>query len=75
LDARDTQQYNYDQPANMHHNESFKFPDLNDKIGLFIIEFVGNGLCARAVVKKGSLQIITKSTIAGHLIYLLDHNK
>jgi hypothetical protein len=59
----------------MHHEETFKFPDLVDKIGLFIVEFVGNGKCARAVIKKGSLCLISKATIAGHLVYLLDHNK
>jgi hypothetical protein len=32
-------------------------------------------LSARAVIKKGSLSLIHKPTIAGHLAYVLDENK
>lgn len=55
--------------------ESFEFPELNDKVGLFIIEFLGNGRSARAVIKKGSLSLIHRSTIAGHMAYILDDDK
>jgi hypothetical protein len=44
-------------------------------VGLFIVEFIGNGLSARAVIKKGSLSLIHKPTIAGHLAYVLNENK
>jgi hypothetical protein len=46
-----------------------------DKVGLFIVEFIGNGMSSRAVIKKGSLSLIHKPTIAGHLAYVLDENK
>lgn len=36
---------------------------------------MGNGVSARAVIKKGSLSLIHRSTIAGHLAYVLDANK
>ena len=39
------------------------------------MEFIGNGLSARAVIKKGSLSMIHKPTVAGHLAYVLDENK
>lgn len=64
-----------DRPANKKYIESFKFPELTGKVGLFIVEFIGNGLSARAVIKKGSLSLIHKPTIAGHLAYVLDENK
>ena len=64
-----------DRPANKKYVESFQFPELNGKVGLFIVEFIGNGLSARAVIKKGSLSLIHKPTIAGHLAYVLDENK
>jgi hypothetical protein len=32
-------------------------------------------MSARAVIKKGSLTMIHKPTIAGHLAYVLDENK
>ena len=64
-----------DRPANKKYIESFKFPELTRRVGLFIVEFIGNGLSARAVIKKGSLSLIHKPTIAGHLAYVLDENK
>jgi len=36
---------------------------------------MGNGYSARAVIKKGSLSIVHRSTVAGHLAYVLDENK
>jgi hypothetical protein len=44
-------------------------------VGLFIIEFLGNGCSARAVVKKGSLSLIHRSTVAGHMCYILDDDR
>ena len=55
--------------------EKFSFPELSGKVGLFIVEFIGNGLSSRAVIKKGQLSLIHKPTIAGHLGYILDENK
>ena len=42
---------------------------------MFIVEFIGNGVSARAVIKKGSLSLVHRSTIAGHLLYILDEKK
>ncbi len=64
-----------DRPANKRYTETFNFPELSDRVGLFIVEFIGNGLSARAVIKKGSLSMIHKPTVAGHLAYVLDENK
>ena len=33
---------------------------------------MGNGVCSRAIIKKGTLSYIEKPTIAGQCIYLLD---
>jgi len=55
--------------------EHFQFPELTGKLGLYIVEFIGNGMSARAVIKKGSLSMIHKPTIAGHIVYVLDENK
>ena len=55
--------------------ESFTFPSLEGRVGLFIIEFIGNGVNARAIVKKGSLSLLHKPTVAGHLAYVLDEKK
>jgi hypothetical protein len=62
-------------PANCKLKESFVFEELTGKTGLFIIEFVGNGCSARAVVKKGSLSLFHRSTVAGHMCYILDDDR
>ena len=53
----------------------FEFPQLDDRVGLFVIEFISNGYSSRAVIKKGSLSLIYKSTVAGQVAYILDENK
>jgi len=50
----------------MLHRERFTFEKLKDRVGLFIVELMGNGVSARAVIKKGSLSLVHRSTIAGH---------
>ena len=67
--------FEYKNPSNKKFIEGYKFPELTGKIGLFIVEFIGNGMSSRAVIKKGSLSLIHKPTIAGHLVYILDENK
>jgi hypothetical protein len=48
---------------------------LTGKVGLFIVEFIGNGMSGRAIIKKGSLSLIHKPGVAGHIAYILDENK
>jgi len=36
---------------------------------------MGNGMSARAVVKKGSLSLVHRSTIAGQQLFILDDQK
>ena len=55
--------------------EIFEFDELNGKVGLFIIEFEGNGLMSRAVIKKGSLSLIHRSTASGHLAFIIDSSR
>ena len=44
----------------------------NKRQGIFIVDFVGNGLCSRAVIHKGKLAYIESQTVAGQLFTLLD---
>lgn len=76
LDASESLNFTYDDYGpNMRHREEFKLPQLTNKIGLFIVEMIGNGVSARAVIKKGSLSLVHRSTVAGHLAYILDAKK
>ena len=64
-----------DKPSNLKHVEHFYFPQFNGMRGLYIFEFIGNGLSSRAIVQKGNLSLIHKSTIAGHFAFILDEDK
>jgi hypothetical protein len=76
LESTITRKFDFEHiPSVYKRKEKFDFPELKGKVGLFIIEFVGNGRSARAVVKKGSLSLIHKATIAGHLATLLDDDR
>lgn len=59
----------------MKFRHTFEFPQLDNRVGLFVIEFISNGYSSRAVIKKGSLSLISKSTIAGHICYILDEDR
>jgi hypothetical protein len=52
--------------------QEYRFDELKDKVGLFIIELQGNGKMSRAIIKKGSLSLVHQSTSAGHLAYIID---
>ncbi len=65
-----------DKPSTKKFVEHFNFPELKDRVGLFIVEFIGNGMSARAVIKKGSLSLVCVDyTIGGHLCYILDEQR
>jgi hypothetical protein len=54
--------------------KSFVLDSIPNKRGLYIIEFIGNGYCSRAIVQKGSLSFINKHTEQGLLFYILNEN-
>lgn len=72
LDASESLNFTYEYGPNIRHREEFRLPQLTNKVGLFIVELIGNGVSARAVIKKGSLSFVHRSTVAGHLGYILD---
>jgi hypothetical protein len=75
LEAKITQKHEYNEPNNIKLKRKFTFPELNNRVGLFIVDFQGNGRSARAVIKKGSLSLIHRSTEAGHQAYILDDDR
>jgi hypothetical protein len=75
LHATEEIMHEYNHSSNYKWVEQFDFPQFQDKVGLFIIEFIGNGMKARAVIKKGSMNFVSRSTIQGHQGYILDYNK
>jgi hypothetical protein len=69
------EKHEFKEPSQQKFRHVFEFPQLDDKVGLFVIEFISNGFSSRAVIKKGSLSLIYKSTVAGQVAYILDENK
>jgi hypothetical protein len=69
------EKHEFKEPSQKKFRHIFEFPQLDDRVGLFVIEFISNGYSSRAVIKKGSLSLIYKSTVAGQVAYILDENK
>ena len=49
----------------------FEFPKL-DKPGVYVIDFIGNGKSSRALVRKGRLQHLVRTTPAGQAFTVVD---
>ena len=56
--------------------KEFTFETISKKPrGIFIIDFIGNGISTRAIIRKGKLSVIEQQTIAGQLFYIVDEEK
>jgi hypothetical protein len=75
LISSDEKIYEFKETPQKKFRYDIEFPELDNKVGLFVIELISNGYSSRAVIKKGSLSLITKSTIAGQYCYILDENR
>jgi hypothetical protein len=53
----------------------FEFPELDNIMGLFVIEFISSGYSSRAVIKKGTLSTIYRPTVTGQIAYILDDDR
>ncbi len=49
----------------------FEFPEFT-KPGVYVVDFIGNGISSRAVIQKGRLQYLVRSSTAGHVFTVLD---
>jgi hypothetical protein len=51
----------------------FEFPSLNRR-GVYVIDFIGNGKASRALVRKGKLQLLVRTSVAGQVFNVLDES-
>lgn len=65
------QTYNYKEPALRRVKRHYEFPKLNRR-GVFVIDFIGNGRASRAVVRKGKLHFVVRTSVAGSIFTVLD---
>jgi hypothetical protein len=63
--------YEYQENPLRRVRRSFEFPSLQEP-GVYVVEFIGNGLSSRAVVRKGRLQYLERLGAAGHVLRVLD---
>ena len=59
--------HQYDAPPLRRIRRSFQFPQLS-KPGVYVIDFIGNGLSSRVVVRKGQLRAIARSVREGQIL-------
>ena len=65
------QTYNYDDAPLRRVKRSFDLPMLKNP-GTYVVEFVGNGISSRAVIHKGGLRIVERTSAAGQLVRVYD---
>ena len=51
----------------------FTFPRLK-KRGVYVVEFIGNGKSSRALIRKGKLTALVRTSIAGQVLTVLDES-
>ncbi|MGB6043932.1 MAG: hypothetical protein WBF93_12305, partial [Pirellulales bacterium] len=73
LVANEERTFNYKDPSLRRVRRNFDFPELN-KRGVYVIDFIGNGKSSRALIRKGQLRHLVRTSIAGHIFTILDEN-
>jgi hypothetical protein len=63
--------HEYPEPPLRRVRRHFEFPDLV-KPGVYVVDFIGNGQSSRAVIRKGQLRHLVRTTTAGHVFTVLD---
>ena len=71
LVANDEQTHQYTESPLRRVARHFEFSALT-RPGVYVIDFIGNGVSSRAVVRKGRLQYLVRTSTAGHVFTLFD---
>jgi len=71
LVANDEQTFEYAEPPLRRVRRRFDFPALAEP-GVYVIDFIGNGMNSRVVIRKGQLRHLVRSTPVGQLFTVLD---
>ncbi|HEX3999781.1 MAG TPA: hypothetical protein VHX65_14620 [Pirellulales bacterium] len=71
LVANEEKTYTYHEPPLLRVRRHFDFPALNHR-GVYVIDFIGNGKASRAVIRKGKLQFVVRSSSAGQIFTIFD---
>lgn len=71
LVASEERTLRYEEPPLRRVRRSFPFAAI-DRPGVWVVEFIGNGIASRAVIRKGRLRCDERSGDAGHVFRVLD---
>ncbi|EAR85110.2 hypothetical protein TTHERM_00530680 (macronuclear) [Tetrahymena thermophila SB210] len=75
LIASEETSFEFKNPPIQKFTQTFKFENISKKSqGIFVIEFIGNGVSSRAIIRKGCLVLRQKKTVAGLACQILDQN-
>ncbi len=73
LVANSEKSYRYNEDPLLRKERKFEFPELVEN-GVYVIDFIGGGKSSRALIRRGRLFAIGKTTVAGQLFRIFDHN-
>jgi hypothetical protein len=65
----------YDDPPLRRVRRNFSFPELKDRRGAWVIEFIGGGRSSRALIRKGQWHLIQQTGPAGDLLTVVDEQR
>jgi hypothetical protein len=71
LVANEEKVYTYDEIPLRRVKRPFTFPTLKSR-GTYVVEFIGGGKSSRALVSKGRLRYLVRSSPAGHVFTIMD---
>ncbi|MDQ3332302.1 MAG: hypothetical protein M3552_16905, partial [Planctomycetota bacterium] len=74
LVANFEQTFNYNEPPLRRVRRHYEFPMLKDR-GVYVIDFIGNGMSSRAVVRKGKLEFLVRTSAAGQVFTVIDEQR
>eukprot|EP00004_Rigifila_ramosa_P001469 TRINITY_DN1143_c0_g1_i1.p1 TRINITY_DN1143_c0_g1~~TRINITY_DN1143_c0_g1_i1.p1 ORF type:complete len:1982 (+),score=510.06 TRINITY_DN1143_c0_g1_i1:574-5946(+) len=65
--------FEYRQPSVVRHTENIQL-GMAGRRGIFVVEFLGSSISARALLRKGSLRAIEAVETSGHVFSVVDEN-
>ncbi|MFM8250274.1 MAG: hypothetical protein ACKOBW_01620 [Planctomycetota bacterium] len=71
LVANDEKTYQYQDPPLRRVARKFEFPQLK-KPGVYVVDFIGNGRSSRALIRKGKLSQVVRTTPSGQRFTIID---
>ena len=71
LVANATRKFEYDDSPLRRIRRSYEFPELAEP-GIYVVEFIGNGMSSRAMITKGRLQYLMRHGAAGQVFTVFD---